>query len=225
MNALDVKRILLMHNVDKLYHVNTVVTSLTFLNNNGLLSREYVEKMHLQQSAQESDETDKYWGIYNDIFFDSVDIHERIKNINYYGPVTFVYSVDLLDSLNEYEINVTKDNPVHWKEGSRKEDNYYTDATELENAFTKGAFYQHITVKNIEKIPYNYLEKIIIENPGENKKEYLDDAVTTIKSVIEEKQLNVLLEIRNCSDSCNCLNTYDSNREGFTYHRFKTSLN
>ncbi len=225
MKADEVKRVLKMHKVNNLYHVNTVVTSLTFLKNKGLMSREYVENMGLPQSPQESDESDKEWKIYNDVFFDSVDIHKRIRNINYYGPVTFVYSVDLLDSLNEYEINVTKDNPVYWKEGSKTEDNYFTDADELENGFTKGAFYQHITIKNIEKVPFNYLEKIIIENPGEDKKEYLDNAVTAIKNVIEEKQLNILLEIRNCTDSCNCLNTYNSHQDGFTYHRFKTSLN
>lgn len=52
---------------------------------------------------------------YHDIFFDSVDIHKRARKINDYGSVTFVYSVDVLDELENYDICVTRDNPIHWE--------------------------------------------------------------------------------------------------------------
>ena len=224
MKASEVKIVLESNNVKEVYHVNTVVTSLTFLKNNGIMSREYVEKTGLPQSPQESDEIDRKWGIYNDIFFDSVDIHDRIKNVNHYGPVTFVYSVDLLDELKEYDVSVTKNNPIHWKNGSQKEERYFTNFIELKNGFTKGAFCQHITVNDIDRISFKNLKKIIIDNPGEKGKVYLDKAVNAIKTVITESHLNILLEIRKCENSCDCLNTYDTKKEGYTYHRFKTKL-
>ena len=59
-----------------LCHVNTAATSLTFLRNGGLLSRQYIEDhaMTCFQTMQKSDDKDKEFGIFNDIFFD-------VKNI------------------------------------------------------------------------------------------------------------------------------------------------
>ena len=46
--------------VHYLYHANTVVTAITFLENNGLYSRQAVEDKGLFQTPQVSDETDKF---------------------------------------------------------------------------------------------------------------------------------------------------------------------
>lgn len=224
MNAAEVKSVLKLHRVNNLYHANTVVTALTFLNNGGLMSREYVEKNGYPQTIQESDELDKEWDIYNDVFFDSVDIHERIKNVNFYGAVTFEYSLDLLDSLSGYDVLVTKNNPVHWEKGSSLESRYFLDIEELKSGFTKGSFIQHITVKNAEIIPFDYLERIIIENPGEGKEDYLNTALAEIMNVINKNNLRIIPEVRECKNNCKCADTYKSNQEGYTYYRFKTNL-
>lgn len=80
MKVAEVKKVLIHKGVTELFHVNSVITSLTFIDNGGLLSRETVEEYNLPQTDQQSDDIDKKFNIYNDIFFDSVDIHERAKD-------------------------------------------------------------------------------------------------------------------------------------------------
>lgn len=45
MKVAEVKKILIHKGVTELFHVNSVITSLTFINNGGLLSRETVENI------------------------------------------------------------------------------------------------------------------------------------------------------------------------------------
>lgn len=108
MKVAEVKKVLIHKGVTELFHVNSVITSLTFINNGGLLSRETVEEYNLPQTDQKSDGIDKKFNIYNDIFFDSVDIHERAKDVNNYGVITFVYSVDVLDEVADYDICILR---------------------------------------------------------------------------------------------------------------------
>src|SRR4051812_37172943 len=85
-----------------LHHANTVETSCTFLEHNGLLSRGYVESNGLSQTAQDSDDIDKKYGIWDKVFLDHVDIHHRggrVRGANYYGPVLFRFPVDYLLTL------------------------------------------------------------------------------------------------------------------------------
>ena len=63
-------------NVGSLYHANTVLTSISFLQNGTLLSRKKMNSLSLPQTSQKSDLTDEKFGVYNDIFLDSIDIHE-----------------------------------------------------------------------------------------------------------------------------------------------------
>ena len=51
------------------YHANTVRTSCTFIEQNGLMSRGYVEYKGLTQTPQTSDEVDKKFDVWNDIFW------------------------------------------------------------------------------------------------------------------------------------------------------------
>src|SRR5690606_37273074 len=96
--------------ITHLYHANTVATSMTFIEQNGLLSRGAVEARQLFQTPQDSDEIDKAIDVWNDVFFDSDDLHGYFPRENRYGPVSFKFFVDLV--LNEnYHFWVTKNNP------------------------------------------------------------------------------------------------------------------
>lgn len=222
MNAIEVKKVLIQKDVTELFHVNSVITSLTFINNGGLLSRETVEEHNLPQTNQRTDETDKKFKIYNDIFFDSVDIHERAKDVNNYGVITFVYSVDVLDEVADYDICITKENPANWDGDIPYEERYFSDVDSLYWDFRKGDFGSHITIKNISvPISFQYLKKIIIDNPGENRQKYLSSAYKEIKNSIENNNIHVPIEVRECSPECKCYQKYESNIR-FTYYRFKT---
>lgn len=223
MNANEVKEILINHKVSGLFHANTVTTSLTFINNGGLISRGTAEELHLPQTPQFSDKIDKSYDIYHDIFFDSVDIHERAKKINDYGPITFVYSLDVLDELENYDICVTRDNPIRWEEDMTYNERYFTDYEELNSHFAKGNFVQHITVRNIrEALPFKYLTKIIIDYPGESLEKYFNPAYRALEKALQDNGINAPIVIRECPSECNCQEKYSNYKEGYVYHRFKT---
>ncbi len=80
-------KILRSKGVRSLHHVNTVRTACTFLRHARLLARGVVEDKGLLQTPQQTDEIDKKFGVWWDIFLDGVDIHNRVSGLCYYGPV------------------------------------------------------------------------------------------------------------------------------------------
>lgn len=224
-NASIIKEILMEKGIDCLYHVNTVETAITFLSNGGLLSRGAVEDKDLIQTDQPSDAKDKEVGVFYDIFFDSVDIHERSKNINDYGPVTFVYSIDVLDYLNDKEIKITKDNPIRWNSGMSEGEKYFTDVDSIYLEYCKGTFKQHLTICDMhEPLPFlPYLFKIIIDNPGIANTKYFDEAYRALKDIMENNGIKVPLEVRKCPSDCMCKINYRRYKEGYIYYKFRTN--
>lgn len=211
MNNGEIRSTLIEHNVTELFHANTVLTSINFLKNKGLCSRYYIDKLpNCYQTEQYSDAGDKKFGIYNDIFFDSVDIHNRANQYNKYGPVMFVYDIDLL-LLNDLEnkVMITKDNPIRWNTYMTVQDRYFMNISELQNDFHKGCFQQHITLHNTEMVNFQYLKKIIIA-PLPQKYEYIFlNAYNTLVEVAQQADLEVNVTIRNCSNNCRCQELYD----------------
>lgn len=219
----QIKQILIDNDVEYLYHANTVATSVTFLSHGGLLSRGAVEEHGFFQTSQESDDLDKKLGVFFDIFFDSDDIHARAHDLNAYGPVTFVYSINVLDTLENNAVKVTQDNPIRWNETTTEAERYFTELIPMRFEYHKGAFQQHLTICDIyDPLPFSpHLVKIILDNPNIPNTAYFDKAVDTIKKLLKDNFLDIPLEIRQCSDSCKCQIKYKSYKEGFTYHRFK----
>ncbi|MCR5637474.1 MAG: hypothetical protein K6F97_01305, partial [Lachnospiraceae bacterium] len=76
---------------DRLFHANSVKTSINFIRRMALFSRKFGEERNLQ-TVQNSDVIDKEFGVWNDIFFDNVDIpYKSGNNVSAYGPVMFVF--------------------------------------------------------------------------------------------------------------------------------------
>ena len=211
-------------NVQYLYHANTVKTSTTFLENGGLISRGAVNDLGLVQTPQISDETDREFNVDYDIFFDSVDIHERAKKINNYGPVTFVYSIDVIDALPEGCIKITKTNPMYWNQNMTEEEKYFTNYVDLRNNYEKGNFNQHFTITNQRQpLTFDYLCKIILDDPHairQADQRIFEQAVNYINEAVIEKNINVPLVIRKCPMGCHCSEQYNNFREGYIYYRF-----
>ncbi len=122
--------------IQVLYHANTVHTSITYFNQNGLLSRGAVEKLGLSQTNQSSDEADKILDVWNDVFLDSTDLHFLFSRQNYYGPVLFEFNVSLVKN-NSYEIWITKDNPIRWNKNTTNKDRYFQNIVELRHGWDK----------------------------------------------------------------------------------------
>ena len=96
LNNLELHKFFQEKGITHLYHANTVTTSISFIQAGGLLSRGDVEKNDLLQTAQESDGVDKTFDVWNDIFLDTADLHKLFSRQNRYGPVLFVFDVNLL---------------------------------------------------------------------------------------------------------------------------------
>ena len=225
MNTSLAKQCLRNAKVNRLYHVNTVVTSLSFIKQNGLLSRQTADYLGVPQTPQDSDEIDKKFNVYNDIFFDSVDIHERAKRPNEYGPVMFVYTIDVLDLLSEYDIGITKDNPIYWRDGMTENEKYFNNALEMCIWFRKGDFNKHITIRNISvPLTFDYLEEIVIENPGEAHIELLENAKYKIENALYSTGRNIPVRVRSCPSECKCFSQYTEFNRHYAYQRFKTEL-
>lgn len=216
-----IKQILKEKGILRLYHANRVETTCTYLENGGLLSRGAVDDRGLCQTPQQSDETDQEVDVYYDIFLDSVDIHQRSRNLNKYGPITFVYFIDVIDALPEGAIRITKDNPIRWKAGMSEAEKYFLGEEELRAVFQKGNFAQHFTIRHqTEPLPFDCLEKIIIDDPGVEDTTHFERACQHLQQLMAVHAPKSFLEVRKCAPGCRCQETYRSYKPGAIYHRF-----
>lgn len=152
--------------VEKLFHANTVATSITFLEEGGLLSRDWIERNERYQTPQSSDDIDKLFDVFDDVFLDTADLHKHFSRQNHYGPVLFQFGLELL--LDEsLEFWVTKDNPIYWAKNSEPSDYYFKNVMELSSRW--GTYEKQRKMLTIRKpnnaILFNYLEEIVLDNP------------------------------------------------------------
>lgn len=210
-------------NVTHLYHANTVSTSCTFINNNGLLSRGAIEKRGLFQTAQDSDEKDKLYDVWDDIFLDITDLHGHFPRQNFYGPVLFKFSLDILLSPSITEIWITKGNPIDWTGAKDTEKLYFKDINELQQDKTYPFYQRMITIRKMNNpLPFSpYLDSIILDNPmvkityncegGEKEVVHLyKSAHELLISCLEKNNLSTDLLIARgcCSNPCYCRKNY-----------------
>jgi hypothetical protein len=222
-SATDIRRILKVKNIKHLFHANTVLTTLSFFKIGGLLSRGAVEELGLPQTPQPSDEKDKELGIWYDVFFDSVDIHERAKELNKYGPLTLVFDPESL-LVDRLDIKITKDNPVRWDADTPINDRYFEDLDLLRTGYKKGAFYQHLTICNMKHaLPFRpSLQQIIIDNPKTTPNEHFENAFASLRTIIEQSYPDVELIVRECSDDCTCTSKYNEFKPGAIWYKYCT---
>ena len=204
----EIKQFLVEQGVVRLYHTNTVETSLSFFRSGGLLSRGLCTDMRLPQTAQYTDSLDRDYNIFYDIFFDSVEI-QRITGVSYYGPVLFVYNIDVLDTIDEGHIRITKINPEKWRRTRNESERYFTTLEELTESYNSRDFGQHITLTN-QRVPlsFNHLEKVVLSNPRQNNNELFEIARDTIQNVPEIRNNRISFEIRNYQYNDRFFDTY-----------------
>jgi hypothetical protein len=212
-----VYEVLKSRDVRCLYHANSVLNSCHFLRAGALLSHGAVEERGLCQTPQTSDEGDKKFGIWFDVFADSVDIHNRAKRANAYGPVLFVLDVELISKAYTGKVWVTKLNPTKW-DGRKHEERWFVSATDLKHGFQKGTFDQMIVFRQCDGqlSIRECLREIILDDPhlatlpGIN---YYARAYRALKLAMTEGHVSAPISRRKCPSSCVCRNEYQYNRE------------
>lgn len=199
-------------NISNLFHANTVATSITFIEEGGLLSRHYIEERGLYQTPQTSDDIDKLFDVFKDIFLDTADLHKHFSRQNHYGPVLFKFRLELL--LNEeIEIWVTKDNPINWEHDSASEEKYFINVMELSEKWDKYDLQRKMfTIRKPGKpILFDYLEEIILDNPkvkiNENISLRQESRIALQRTVEKTSSLKNLLSWRECGH-CFCHDNY-----------------
>lgn len=204
-------------NIECFFHANTVRTSCTFIEQNGLLSRECVEYKGLVQTSQTSDDADRFFNVWDDIFVDVVDLHGYFPRQNFYGPVCFVIDNSFLLDKNLPNICITKDNPVNWRKTIPEKNRYYDSVQEYADEFDnnlrgKKIHSKMLTIRGThKKIPFDkYLLKISLDNPlvDLNGINLYGEARGNIFSALKKAGLSKsLLETRTCSN-CFCHDNY-----------------
>lgn len=219
-NPKIVYQILANKGVEYLYHANTVLTSLTFLNHKALLSRGYVDINNLTQTEQESDSEDKKFNVWDDIFLDGIDLHKKYKKANNYGPILFVMKLDLLQAPSLPPLLVTKNNPWYWKDEDSWEDRYFKNPEEIKIKYLAAGqldsrimftFRSPGTFIKLNK----YLREVIVDRPtiivdfksGE-KKNIGDHTYEKIREALDNNSLgHIPMRFRHVDDNfylCSC---------------------
>lgn len=199
--------------IDSLYHANSVMTSCQFLRHSALLSRGSVIRREIYQTPQKSDSIDKKYGIWFDVFSDSVDIHKQASTINFYGPVLFVLDIAHLIGIDGGKIWVTKLNPAKWDNTSYDE-RWFTSLDDLEENFSKNTFDQMIVFRNCGgELPLgNCLTKIILDDPHKEISESIDVysmAYGALRLSMTMGGLDAPIHRRTCSSVCYCTKYYE----------------
>jgi hypothetical protein len=171
LSAKKIYEVLVDKAVKGLYHANTVRTSKTFLEQGGLLSRKYIEEHDLVQTEQKSDDLDKKFNIWDDVFLDAINISKYFSRYNKYGPILFGFSLDLLNSDKVETVRITKKNPIYWKDEDLIEDRYFMTIEDFKTKFKSGNKLSdggyHITLTTLKGVlPFEFLNGIQIDNPG-----------------------------------------------------------
>lgn len=241
LSAYSIYSILKEKKVDFLYHANTVLTSLTFINEKALLSRGYVKNKSLIQTEQKSDVEDKAFNVWDDVFLDGADLHKLYNTPNKYGPILFVMKLDLLLSPSIASVLVTRTNPWYWKANDSWDERYYSDIDEIKQDYLTGKKIDArimFTLRSPEKtIKLNkFLSKIIIDKPtiiikikSGDEKNIGDFAYEKISDALNQNGLSHIQvshrhsELRYTFCRCNLSYTYLFNSDYLEFRkRFKS---
>ena len=215
LKAKDLYEVLMANKIESLNHANSVITSCQFLRYGSLISRGVIERKQWRQTSQMSDDLDKEFSIWNDVFVDSIDIHERASRSNVYGPVLIKIDPSIL--IKEYTGNiwVTKSNPTKWH-NRPIEDRWFQSIEELNSDFKKGTFDQMIVFRHSGgELPIkNYVKEILLDDPKIEKDLTYDVyslAFGALRSALEEGGVeNVVIKKRTCSSFCQCTEDYNN---------------
>jgi hypothetical protein len=202
--------------VASIYHANSVVTSCNFLRNRCLMSHGAVDKLGLAQMSRISGQAEKSYGVWDDVFTDSVDIHKLEGGVNSQGPVLFELDIEIIRNTYTGKVWVTKSNPREWEAETKHERRWFISANDLDHYFTLGNS-DHMPVFRHcgGKLPLqNHLKRIILDDPkltiDDRQIDCFSMAYGAIALAMSEGGLQVPIEKRECDADCGCRHGYKS---------------
>lgn len=213
MTGQEAYSVLVARGVTRLFHANSVTTSVSQLHLGGLASRQKVEQSQLPQTDQYTDATDRSFGVWNDVFLDTVDIHARASRRNQYGPVLFELNVAILLNLpNQSIVLMIRSNPSKWMAHTPDEDRYFVTPAQLSSGLEIGNFDHMLLIRTPSGIiPIsNHLKTLTLDEPRLNtgeSEEYIA-AKNALSTAAHTVGVQVNIARRNCASSCRCTTNY-----------------
>jgi hypothetical protein len=202
--------------VTSIYHANSVIASCHFLRNRCLLSRGSVDKLGLFQTSKISKLIGRNYGIWDDIFADTADIHKLAGSQNSRGPVLFELDIEIIKNTYTGKVWVTKSHPIDWEMNTNHERRWFVSSNDLDHYFSYGdadhmAVFRHCG----GKLPIqNHLKSIILDDPKictlTDQIDYFSMAYGAIRLAMTEGGIEVPIVKRVCADDCGCLESYQS---------------
>lgn len=203
-------------NITNLYHANSVETSISYFRVMSLLSRQQCETQSLHQSAQWSDDLDKKFGIFDDVFLNISDFHFLFNRANHYGPIAFRINVaklrDHIRAHPQVGISVTKLLPHKWTDKMDEDEKWLT---RVEDVFlhARGTPTQHY-VKGTSDIilsgtgprglAFDLVERVVIEENPINTS-FFNQVSSAFANCLAGHGAKIPLNKRNCrSAKCKC---------------------
>jgi hypothetical protein len=217
MQGRDLHGILKQAGATHLYHANSVVTSCTFLQQGGLLSRGSIEDRGLKQSQQVSDELDKKYDLWRRIFLPHADIHDRTgqeKGPNPYGPALFALALDVLLQLPAgTEIRVTRKSPAYWYDNEPESGRWFQSAEELAQNIAPGDLDKMLSIQTPSgKLSFpGQQARIILDDPQRqlpSGKDAYAHAASQLQAAAAAGHIEVSIERRKCRNGCICGEKY-----------------
>jgi|SRR5882672_2565334 len=213
LNAAEVLKVIKRKGVGALHHANTVQTACAFLAKGRLMARGVVEEKGLPQTPQQSDVLDKKYGLWNDIFLDGIDIHERARGRCFYGPVLFVFDLEVFAQDWLASLWITRTNPQNWTDTQAVADRYFGSIQELQLGYRKGSFDFSLVLRHVGGVLRlkPYLTKVVVDNPhyGASEVQFYSQAIGALKASARLGQLgNLPIEPRVCVRNCKCKDQY-----------------
>lgn len=197
--------------VTSLYHANSVQTSCTFLQQARLLSRGTLDERGLSQTPQQTDATDKQFGLWFDLFLDSVDTHVRARKRSVYGPVTFQLSAQLLASDWNTSLWITKCNPQYWTPTTPQSDRYFSSLKELRTSFVVGRFDHMLVLRHVGGVLRlaPFLEAVTIDSVMGVDDTLHQQSIQKLQTSAQMGEITTSITHRNnCRSNCVCLQQY-----------------
>lgn len=198
-----------------LYHANSVLTACQFLKKGSLMSRGVVERLNLKQTTQTSDDDDKTFSLWFDVFADTVDIHNRKRDVNLYGPVLFVIDPSILQQESTGRTWVTKCNPTKFN-GKTDQERWFQNKSDLRDNLKEGEFDQMLVFRHCggELKFEDFIKEIIVDDPGQSIKgaDAYSIAIGALTYAMGESGIVIPIRKRKCRIGCSCRDSYESKR-------------
>jgi hypothetical protein len=204
--------------VSSILHANNVENSALFLRNRCLMSRETIEKLSNQTTSPNVKKSGANYCVLNDIFADSIDIHEQANTPHNHGPVLFELDIEIIKNTYTGKVWVTKSNPMKWDANTHQERKWFISAHDLEDNFSYGSSNHMIVFRHCGgKLPMlGYLNRVILDDPKLQTDRYQIDyfsmAFGALTLAMKQGGFDVPIEKRACNQGCNCLDSYKNGK-------------